>query len=145
MGIASTLRTALLADSAITDIVGAKVLTAEDVGREGLKWSDLESDSSPIAVPTIYINMVEDAPHALITMNAHQVSCDIYCYQHSGYNHTAALRTAIRNLLHLKALADGDVRYWFIRQRDFVERKDRTFKTVPSMEMSRYQVIYMET
>jgi len=139
----------LAADATLTDITDFNgVIDDDDVGKEGLSRSDLQSGSTPRIVPTIYLNWTTSAPISRAPQVMKGASSgvqgvseflEVYFYENKGYSTIETMRRRVWVLLNQQRVSiDTDYLYNFIWRGDVKRRKDERLGDIP-MERSRFE------
>ena len=145
MAVKGITKTALKADGTLVGLVydAAHILDSEDVSAEGLQIKDLKNGSSPLFVPTLYLNWTTDSPTGLRVIDGHMAFVNVLAYDYKGYANTRAILKRVKALLDQQMLSDGDGYYWFSWAGDLLEQKDEGLGNA-AVERSRYQVIWRD-
>lgn len=140
----AAMKAAFEADGTIISL-GARVLTSEEVGREGLKRKNLMVENQVAIVPSVYITESTSVPvgSRITTRRSLRRIVDVYYYQDSGYDLTRQMREVGYQLFDQGRLSydepDEFNRKVFWRG-DITNMWDEALADV-SMERSRFEVL----
>lgn len=120
------------------------IYDAEALGRPGLELQDVQSAGVPLVQPTLYIRWTTEAPYSGLALQARQVFCELYFYQHAGYDTIRKMRQRAFELLHQQRVSfndpGGDYLFAFYWAGDVREQVDDSLAGA-SFERSRYEGI----
>lgn len=130
----------LKADATLTALVGsAYILDDDDVGRDGLKLSNIKPANQPIVSPAIYLHWTTETPFSASVLNAVRGFVEVYIYQDTGYATIELARRRVWELLHQQRVAiDNDYLFAFVWAGDVKRQKDDELGGA-SFERSRYE------
>lgn len=142
--LAAAVRALFTGDAAFATLATGGVHDAESLGRQGLELKDVQSGSSPLAQPALFIRWTTEAPYSGLALQARQVFCELYFYQHAGYDTIRQMRQRAFELLHQQRVSfddpSGDYLFAFYWAGDVKEQVDDSLAGA-SFERSRYEGI----
>lgn len=133
---------ALVADATLSALATGGVYDAQTLGRKELEISDLQVGTNPMIQPAVFIRWTTETPMPPDVIEVYDAYCEIFFYQHEGYDIIRQMRARVYELLHRNRVTiDGPgpaYHFGFNWAGSVLESEDESLAGA-SMERDRYQ------